>query len=144
VWNRKWSQCSEPLGRHREGIHSCSISLDGSCVVSGSYDKTVCVWTISKEPFTYLDPKLDKSKSPHLKHQLQDHCSNVLTVATCKPRSISEIAKYWPATHHMVPHHAKVSICEVLCVTFKILPKDIQKCIAKKIILVGVQKIITN
>jgi len=50
--------------------------------------------------------------------------------------SLSEdIAKNWPSAHHVLPSCLQHTICEILCVSKTILPKDIQKCIVQAIIL---------
>jgi len=49
-----------------------------------------------------------------------------------------KIAKDWPFTHHLVPAHLCLTICEILCLSTNVLPKDVQKYLVQTILLVGI------
>jgi len=50
--------------------------------------------------------------------------------------SLSEdFAINWPFSHHHLPAHFQLTICEILCVTKTFLPKDVQIFLVQKIIL---------
>jgi len=45
------------------------------------------------------------------------------------------IATSWPSSHYLVPIGLQLTICEILCVTSTIIPKDVQKHLVQQIIL---------
>ena len=46
LW-KVWDACEKVLLGHQAGVCSVVFSPDGSCVVSGSYDGTVCIWNVA-------------------------------------------------------------------------------------------------
>jgi len=51
------------------------------------------------------------------------------------------LIKDWPKRHHLVPSHLCLTICEILCLSRIILPKDIQIYLVRTILQVGLCRI---
>jgi len=60
---------------------------------------------------------------------------NTKDIKTGKIFMSEYITKQWPSTHYMVPSHFQCTICEILCVTITILPKDVQRYLVQIILL---------
>jgi len=120
MWNTKSGQLIHKMKGHTDIVFSCALSLDESMIVSGSFDKTVRVWD---------------TKTGKLIKILQGHTSAVNAVATVK--LCVDITKDWPLTHHLVPSHLCLTICEILCLSRNVLPKDLQIYLVRTILQVG-------
>jgi WD40 repeat protein len=71
VWDAVSGACVSTLEGHTGGVMSVSVSPDGSRIISGSFDKTVKVWTtleykIFKDKILKIIENMVKTNEKHL------------------------------------------------------------------------------
>jgi len=58
-----------------------------------------------------------------------------IAISTNNPVLISLFSvKNWPVSHRQLPAHVQLTICEILCITKTILPKEVKIYLIQKII----------
>jgi len=68
--------------------------------------------------------------------EIQDNIYNIL-MRILEMKKKVYILKDWPLTHHLVPDHLYLTICEILCFSRNFLPKDLQMYLVLMILQVG-------
>jgi len=96
------------------------FTTDSKYVISSSRDKTVCIWNV---------------ESGSCVNVFKGHSDYVSCIALS--HDIEAIAKDWPLTHHLVPSHLCLTICEILCLSRNVLPKDLRKYLVQTILQFG-------